>query len=144
MTDTEVDRPVQLIVDFSSSNIRLMTDKVQFIDWMKEVVELAGMHCHGSPIIGSWPWPGSLDKDALSGVAFLEESSFTIHTYPEKQYVHLDLFSCKDFDHKAILSFIKTSFDAAHLNYLLLERGVNLSTGRISPARIIESNNMAA
>ncbi len=140
----EGDKPVQLIVDFSSPNIRLMTNHVQFIDWMREIVELAGMHCHGAPIIGGWPWPGSTDTNALSGVAFLEESSLTIHTYPEKQYVHIDLFSCKTFDHKSLLDFITISFDAKDLNWLLLERGVDLKTGRIHPARVIDSNNMAS
>ena len=135
---------MQLIVDFSSPNIRLMTHAVEFIDWMIEIVELAGMHCHGAPIIGGWPWPGSTDTNALSGVAFLEESSLTIHTYPEKQYVHIDLFSCKNFDHKILLDFIKRSFDAKDMNYFLLERGVDLQTGRIHPSLVIESSNNAS
>jgi S-adenosylmethionine/arginine decarboxylase-like enzyme len=34
----------------------------------------------------------------ITGFVALAESNITLHTYPEKGYIVLDIFSCKEFD----------------------------------------------
>ncbi len=54
---------------------------------------------------------GSVPEDwGISGFVLIAESHISIHTFPEKQYLSLDMFSCKPFDTQKAVQTIKTVF----------------------------------
>ena len=127
---------MHLIVDFQSSNICLMTDKHDLANLLNKLAEIAEMQAVGEPIVIDFPWPGSNDCDALSAVCFLEESAITVHTYPEKQFAFVDVFSCKDFNANNIIGHIIRAFKAKSPTILILDRGIDMKSGKIIPARL--------
>lgn len=60
----------------------------------------------------------------LSGFVLIAESHISIHTFPEKSYINIDVFSCKTFDTDLAIDFMKEQFGLAHVNTRVLERGL--------------------
>jgi S-adenosylmethionine decarboxylase len=61
--------------------------------------------------------------DALTGIALISESHFSIHVRPEQRIVHADLFSCRPFDMVRALDLLKTAYDFLRYEEQALERG---------------------
>lgn len=59
----------------------------------------------------------------VSGFIMLYESHISLHTWPEEGYVAMDLYSCKDFDHKAIMKFVKEFWGAGKVKEKIIIRG---------------------
>ena len=48
-----------------------------------------------------------LDYSGYTGLGLLSESHISIHTYPEKNTIHIDFFSCKQLDKDKNTDFIE-------------------------------------
>src|ERR1041384_117208 len=60
----------------------------------------------------------------LSGFVLIAESHISIHTFPEKQYLNIDVFSCKEFDAQTAIDHMKQSFGITEVATRVLERGL--------------------
>ncbi len=60
----------------------------------------------------------------LSGFVLIAESHITVHTFPERGYVNIDIFSCKRFDTSASLARVKRTFGLSEVEACVLERGL--------------------
>jgi len=70
-------------------------------------------------------YTGKVPEDwGLSGFVLIAESHISVHTFPEKQYLSLDIFSCKDFDTDKALEFSKRFFGIDHTEVKVLSRGL--------------------
>lgn len=68
---------------------------------------------------------GSKPEDwGLSGVVLIAESHISIHTFPEKRYLSVDVFSCKEFDVEQAVSYIKEIFEVEKMEINVLDRGL--------------------
>ncbi len=61
----------------------------------------------------------------VSGFVLIAESHISIHTFPEKEYLSLDVFSCKKFDVKATISYLKSIFLVERFEETILDRGAD-------------------
>ena len=59
----------------------------------------------------------------VSGFVIIAESHISIHTFPEKKYFSIDIFSCKEFDIEKALNIIKEHFETEDLEVRTTERG---------------------
>ena len=60
----------------------------------------------------------------LSGFVLIAESHISIHTFPERSYLSLDIFSCKDFDYHQAVAYASELFGIARHEINLLDRGL--------------------
>lgn len=60
----------------------------------------------------------------LSGFVLIAESHITIHTFPERGYLNIDIFSCKQFDASAALPAVKRLFELSEMESCVLDRGL--------------------
>ena len=60
----------------------------------------------------------------LSGFVLIAESHITVHTFPERGYVNIDIFSCKQFDASAALHAVKRMFVLSEVDSCVLDRGL--------------------
>lgn len=68
---------------------------------------------------------GSKPEDwGLSGVVLIAESHISIHTFPDKRYLSVDVFSCKEFDVEQAVSYIKEIFEVEKMEINVLDRGL--------------------
>ena len=70
------------------------------------------------------------DDWGVSGFVLIAESHISVHTFPERRYVNIDVFSCKEFDAEASLRAIKATFSLTDARVWTLERGLDYSTPR--------------
>ena len=76
----------------------------------------------------------------VTGVAVLAESHFSIHTWPECEYVAADIFTCGDnTDPHAALAVLKKAFTPERVDVKTIDRGVREtaipSPHHLSPAK---------
>ncbi len=60
----------------------------------------------------------------LSGVVLIAESHISIHTFPLKRFLSLDIFSCKMFDSDHATRFVENLFGLKKTEINLLDRGL--------------------
>lgn len=63
------------------------------------------------------------DDWGLSGIVLIAESHIAIHTFPEKGFITLDIFSCKDFDTRQAVDYFVDCFNPTNWDEQLLMRG---------------------
>lgn len=81
-----------------------------------------GMHKIMPPYV--FRYSGLKPEDwGISGVVLIAESHITIHTFPEKGYASIDVFSCKEFDLEYATNYIIQAFDAKSFERNHINRG---------------------
>ena len=111
-----------LMVDGYGGNSTKMEDMeliYNFLDTYPEKMEMTKiMPPYVFKYIGKKP-----EDWGLSGVVLIAESHISIHTFPLKQYLSLDIFSCKTFDSENAILFVKDMFGLTKTEIKLLNRG---------------------
>jgi S-adenosylmethionine decarboxylase len=74
----------------------------------------------------------------ISGFVLIAESHISIHTFPEKNYLSLDIFSCKEFDSKRAISYVKKLFGVQKSEVKLLDRGLEFPKDIRRSARLVQ------
>jgi S-adenosylmethionine decarboxylase len=59
----------------------------------------------------------------LSGFVLITESHISVHTFPEKSFVSVDVFSCRPFDLEFAGSYFKEAFGMEKVECNVLDRG---------------------
>jgi S-adenosylmethionine decarboxylase len=59
----------------------------------------------------------------VSGFVLIAESHVSVHTFPEKQYLSLDILSSKDFDVDRAVAFARQEFGIEKVEHNFLDRG---------------------
>jgi len=59
----------------------------------------------------------------VSAFVMLYESHISIHTWPEESYVAMDIYSCKDFNHKEVINFLKKYLGYKKMKIKMITRG---------------------
>ncbi len=64
----------------------------------------------------------------VSGVVVIEESHFTIHTWPEHGYAAIDLFYCSpDVDAEAAIRVMTEVFKPSNVSMIEMKRGLRIT-----------------
>ena len=72
---------------------------------------------------------GKVPEDwGVSGFVLIAESHISVHTFPDRGYINIDIFSCKEFDPAASLEDVKATFSLPEVRVWTLERGIEHST----------------
>ena len=74
----------------------------------------------------------------ISGFVLIAESHISIHTFPQKNYLSLDIFSCKEFDSEQAISHVNTLFGIQKSEVKLLNRGMEFPKNLRRSARIVQ------
>ena len=62
-------------------------------------------------------------SEGLSGFVLIAESHISIHTFPARHFVNVDIFSCENFDVEDALSALREAFAPRRVDWKLLDRG---------------------
>ena len=84
-------------------------------------------------------YSGAVPDDwGVSGIVLIAESHISIHTFPDKEFVTLDIFSCKDFDVDAAVEYFNSVFEPTSFEKQLLLRGREFPRSEARAGQIIE------
>jgi len=84
---------------------------------------------------------GSKPKDwGVSGFVLIAESHISIHTFPERSYINIDIFSCKEFDAEETIKDLQQKFGLSEVRSYILNRGLEYSNNQ-QLSLVLDSTN---
>ena len=112
---------MHLIVDGYSDNQRILQDEDSLRKWLEGYPAEIGMTRISPPYVLRYVGPKSEDW-GISGFVFIAESHISVHTFVERCYINIDIFSCKDFDADKAIKDLQKKFQLAKLRTRLVDR----------------------
>jgi len=110
-----------LIIDGYGDNTKVMQDEQFLYQLLDSYPAQIGMTKISSPLV--FRYIGSRPEDwGISGFVFIAESHISIHTFVERCYINIDVFSCKDFDAEQVIKDLKDKFQLTKLSSRLINR----------------------
>lgn len=71
------------------------------------------------------------NSSGVTGVAILAESHISIHTWPEHDYIALDIFMCGNSDPQVALDWLRDFFEPKEVKIQLIERAATPATQEV-------------
>jgi len=69
-------------------------------------------------------YSGKVPEDwGVSGVVLIAESHISVHTFPDKAFMSVDIFSCKCFDVERAIRYMVERFQVGRYEHQVLDRG---------------------
>lgn len=93
-------------------------------NFLEDIVETLNMQKQSPPFIFRSDATAYPDKAGLSGWVPLIESGIQIHTLVPKNFISIDIYSCKRFSTENLKSFCQNYFGAQEAETNIIERGV--------------------
>jgi len=112
---------MHLIIDGYSSNQEILRDETFVRKWLEDYPAKIGMTRISPPYVIRYVGP-VLEDWGISGFVFIAESHIGIHTFVEKNYINIDVFSCKGFDTERTVEDFRDGFQLIRLRTCLVDR----------------------
>ena len=88
-------------------------------------------------------YSGAVPEDwCVSGFVLIAESHISIHTFPEKSYISVDMFSCKPFDTDVALETLKQYFQMQKCDVKVIDRGQEFPNTIRESAQVVRMDRM--
>ena len=125
---------LHVTIDASGCNKRKLSSVTLVYDILNRLPEKIGMIKMTLPYVVKWLDKFSHGSEGISGFVMIAESHISIHTFPDQDYVFMDIFSCKEFDAENSIKRLVDAFEAKRYEKHILKRGVDF------PQKIILSH----
>ncbi len=112
-----------LMVDGYEGNYEVLASVEAITEFLDMLPKEIGMTKIMPPYVFKYDGGDKPEDWGISGFVIIAESHISIHTFPEKGYFSIDIFSCKDFDMDKALNIIKEYFGTDKLEIRTTSRG---------------------
>ncbi len=120
---------MHLAIDGYGADPTTLSDEDLVLRFLDEYPDVIGMTKVAPPQV--YTYHGKVAGDwGVSGFVIIAESHISVHTFPERGYVNIDIFSCKDFEVSNSLGDVKETFALADVKVWTMERGLDYMTQR--------------
>ena len=92
------------------SFLQFLPDKIS----MKKIIK---------PVTKRCPAVSEKDGGGISGFVMIATSHISIHTFPDRGYASIDVYSCNAFDTEMVKNYVKHIFDAQRFEENIIIRG---------------------
>lgn len=124
-----------LMLDLRKCNESKLSDYDLVFNVLNELPERIGMTKITQPYV--FPYSGLIPEDkGITGTVIIAESHISIHTFQEKDYCFIDVFSCKDFDVEFAAEYLIDTFESKDYDKHIVNRGKDF-------VRIIQAEKVA-
>ena len=91
-------------------------------EYLKNIPELIQMTPITQPYV--FPYEGLVPEDkGITGIVIIAESHISVHSFEEKGYCFIDIFSCKPFDYNEAIRLTKEIFKPEDCEINVVSRG---------------------
>lgn len=127
---------MHLIIDGYSDNQKLLQDEDHLWKWLEDCPARIGMSRISPPYVLRYVGPNPADW-GISGFVFIAESHISVHTFVERSYVNVDIFSCRDFDTEKAIEDLRDKFQLFKLRTCLIDREWPVEVVATSPISFV-------
>ena len=118
---------MHLLIDGYTADRKLLWDEAIVREFLESYPSKLGMRPISPPNVVTYK--GSNESDwGISGVVLIAESHISLHTFPERNYLNVDIFSCKWFDSEKASCEVAKLFRVKGTKSKLIERGIEYLT----------------
>tara|TARA_Y100000588_G_scaffold97236_2_gene105368 strand:+ start:470 stop:898 length:429 start_codon:yes stop_codon:yes gene_type:complete len=118
---------LHLAIDGYGAEVEKLTDAELIRNFLDEYPASIGMTKILPPQVHLYR--GNVPEDwGISGFVLIAESHISIHTFPERKYLNIDIFSCKDFDSDLATKRVNKYFSIRDFKIWEMDRGIEYST----------------
>ena len=114
---------MHLVIDGYRGDISKMWDVERVREFLLDCPSNLGMTRITEPKVLEYTAPKGEDS-GVSGFVIIAESHISVHTFPHRNYVNIDIFSCRAFDHQRALEEAKDVFELEEAKTWVLDRGL--------------------
>jgi len=115
----------QLLLDLYNCKKSACDDLTLCYSFLEEVIRVLDVEPQSPPFIFRTDGKRYPDKAGLSGWIPLVESGIQIHTLTPKNFISIDIYSCKQFEIEPIKKFVRDFFAPKRMDAQSLERGID-------------------
>jgi len=90
---------------------------------LEELPQKMGMKRLIPPYVVRAPDNRKKDPGGYSGFVIVQESHLSIHTFPWRRFVSIDVYSCKSFKTAPVVSYFRRMFDIRKIEKNVIVRG---------------------
>ena len=131
---------LHVTIDASRCNRQKLASYSLVYDILNNLPGRIGMTKMTLPYVAKW-----LDKFAegtpgMSGFVMIAESHISIHTFPDQDYVFMDIFSCREFETENAIKYLLNAFDAKKHTIKTFKRGLDFPSKEHKPQNILVEN----
>ncbi|MFH1395055.1 MAG: adenosylmethionine decarboxylase [Candidatus Omnitrophota bacterium] len=124
------------ILELNEFNGDKLKDYSLIFSILQDLPEKIGMTKITQPYV--FPYSGLVPEDkGITGTVIIAESHISIHTFQEKDYCFVDVFSCKNFDVEFAAEYLIEAFESKKYERYVINRGKDF-------ARSVQMANVAA
>jgi S-adenosylmethionine decarboxylase len=114
---------MHLIIDGYGGDPQFLADGAVLEKFLDEYPGQIGMSKIAPPTVYRYEGPKPQDW-GYSGYVLIAESHISIHTFPARNCLWADVFSCKGFDADAAIEAIREAFGLQEVQVQTLQRGL--------------------
>jgi S-adenosylmethionine decarboxylase len=113
-----------LTIDGYGGSHGKLDDRELVLRCLCELPEKLGMHPLDKPVVYSAPDNGIKDPGGWSGFVVIAESHISVHTFPKRRFVSVDVYTCRNgIDREFIEDYFKEKFSLEELEVNFIQRG---------------------
>lgn len=111
-----------ITIDLKGCPKEILSNYDLHFDYLKKLPELIQMTPITQPYV--FPYSGLVPEDkGITGIVIIAESHISVHSFEEKGYSFIDIFSCKDFDIDRAMRITKEIFKPEDWEINVVKRG---------------------
>ena len=114
---------MHLAIDGYGGDLGKMWDEEAIRHFLDDYPVQLGMTKLCEPQVLTYHAPKAEDS-GVSGFVVIAESHISIHTFPNRHYINVDVFSCRSFDDQRALGDVKEYFALREVRTWLMDRGL--------------------
>ena len=114
---------MHLLIDGYGADPERLWDQSFLRNFLDEYPVRLGMTKITDPKVLRYNAPVESDS-GITGFVVIAESHISVHTFPHRRYVNIDIFSCKSFDSEKALREVQDIFGLQRVKSWLVDRGL--------------------
>jgi S-adenosylmethionine decarboxylase len=117
---------MHLIIDGYGSDSQILQDEEFLHQLLDSYPSMIGMTKISDPIV--FKYVGNKPEEwGISGFVVIAESHISFHTFVERCYINIDIFSCRDFDTKQAIEHFREQLKLTTFKSYLVNRDWNIA-----------------
>lgn len=115
---------LHLMIDGYGGDPQKLNDYDLVVKCLNELPEKTGMHKIIEPVVEAFSGNDLKDPGGHSGFVMIAESHISIHTFPKRKFVSIDVYTCKnEMDREFMIDYFKEQFGLTDVEVNFVVRG---------------------
>jgi len=116
---------LHVTIDALGCDKRKLASQSLVYDILNKLPSKIGMTKMTLPYVAKWLDKFASGTEGISGFVMIAESHLSIHTFPDQDYVFMDIFSCRSFDTEKAIKYLIEAFGAKKHTTKIFKRGLD-------------------